>query len=342
MKKKIFGFLFLLTLPMFSGELILSENGTAKAGIVIPEKAKPIVRFAARELKEHLDAMTGADFPIGTKTDKPCSIRLGFGAAEQFVPDEYVLSVKGNGIDIYGRDSDAKVELFDFFYDNQYKGTLSGVYRFLDSLGVRWPAPGASSIPNRKMLVIPEGEIHFKPVLRGRGIIDAWNFMSVYPDAKEYVRNTNEFYLWGLRNGVSTRKLVPGCHSERYLGLYQNPERLKNPDSWKLGKNGVRNPNYSCWSSPATKEYFLRAADAYFSGKSPKEAGFNLKGYLHSRWPMPFIVPDEFMIDPMDHYTDEDGRCWCPRCEAFRKKYPCPDDSELMWKIIFRRPPMCA
>ena len=77
MKTLLSYFLFLLILPAFSAELVLAENGSAKAGIVIPEKAKPIVRFAARELKAHLDAMTGADFPIGTETDKPCSIRLG-------------------------------------------------------------------------------------------------------------------------------------------------------------------------------------------------------------------------------------------------------------------------
>ena len=334
MKTLLSYFLFLLILPAFSAELVLAENGSAKAGIVIPEKAKPIVRFAARELKAHLDAMTGADFPIGTETDKPCSIRLGFGNAEQFAPDEYVICAKGKTIGIHGRDSDAEADLFRFFHDDPYKGTLTGVYGFLDTLGVRWPAPGSSSIPKRKRVAIPEGERHFKPVFRFRQIIGTWDFQSLYPDAGEYVRSVNDIYLWGLRNGVSTRKLVPGGHSERSLGLYKNPERLKNPDSWKLGKNGVRNPNYSCWSSPATKEYFLRAADAYFSGKSPKEAGFDLNGYLDSKWPMPFIVPDEFMIDPMDHYTNEDGRCWCPRCEAFRKKYPCPDDSELMWKMI--------
>ena len=37
-----------------AAEITLAENGQAKAGIVIPADAKPIVRFAAGELAEHL------------------------------------------------------------------------------------------------------------------------------------------------------------------------------------------------------------------------------------------------------------------------------------------------
>ena len=334
MKKRLCSFLFLAALYVFSGDLTLAENGIAQAGIVIPEKAKPVVLFAAKELKTHLDAMTGADFVIGTKTSKPCSIRLGFGNTEKFIPDEYVISVKERTVEIYGRDSDRGVILFDLFYDNPYKGTLSGVYGFLDSLGIRWPAPGAAHVPKKKTVSIQEGFVRFKPVFKSREIADAWNFIAVYPDAKEYVQHTGDIYLWGLRNGASTRSLVPGCHSEHALGLFRNSERMKEQDSWKLGKDGIRNKNYSCWTSPATKKYWLKAADAYFSGISPQNAGFDLKGYLHSKWPMPFIISDEFMIDPMDHSSDEDGRCWCKRCDDFRRKYKCADDTEIIWKVI--------
>jgi hypothetical protein len=40
------------------------------------------------------------------------------------------------------------------------------------------------------------------------------------------------------------------------------------------------------------------------------------------------------MIDPMDHSVGCDGRCRCQRCNEFREKYPCTDDSELVWKVI--------
>ena len=75
--------------------------------------------------------------------------------------------------------------------------------------------------------------------------------------------------------------------------------------------------------------------DGYFSGKTPAECGFgNIKGYLHSKWPFPFISLDEFMIDPMDHDNSSDGRCWCDRCQEFRKKVPCVDDTEIIWHVL--------
>jgi hypothetical protein len=29
-----------------------------------------------------------------------------------------------------------------------------------------------------------------------------------------------------------------------------------------------------------------------------------------------------------------DGRCRCPRCNAFREQHPCPDDSEIVWQVV--------
>ena len=39
------------------------------------------------------------------------------------------------------------------------------------------------------------------------------------------------------------------------------------------------------------------------------------------------------MIDPHDNDGVTDGRCRCPR-NAFREQHPCPDDSEIVWKVI--------
>ena len=47
-----------------AGELVLAENAMAKAVIVVPANAGKPVSFAARELKQFLDAVTGANFTI--------------------------------------------------------------------------------------------------------------------------------------------------------------------------------------------------------------------------------------------------------------------------------------
>ena len=54
MKKWMVALLIGIVSAVSAAEITLAENGQAKAGIVIPEKAKPIIRFAAQELAEHL------------------------------------------------------------------------------------------------------------------------------------------------------------------------------------------------------------------------------------------------------------------------------------------------
>ena len=337
MKRLILCLAALTSLAVSAADITLAENGTAKAVIVIPEKARPIVQFAARELSDHLKAMTGAEFPVGVKPGPDVNFYLGFGNADSFATDEYVISARGTRIDIYGKDTEKPVDLFDYYYDNPDKGTLRGVYNFLDSLGIRWLAPGKDgvSIPECKNLRIPEQELRFKPYFSYRKNSDGYDFMTVHPDARGYVDSVKEVYLWGIRNHAAVRYSVVECHSERHLKLFENPEWLAHPEAQQLMKNGKRNPHYSCWTDPLTKEIWRRAANGYFSGKTPQECGFlNLKGYLGSKWPFPFFKPDEFMIDPMDHYTGNDGRCYCERCEEFRKQHPCKDDTEIIWRVI--------
>lgn len=327
--------LFLALLPVNAGEIKLASGGKALAGIVVPANAKPIIRFAARELKTHLDKMTGASFEITDSPHLPVNIYLGAAAAEDFEQDEFVISAKGDRIDIYGKDTDKEVYYFDFFHDNPDKGTLRGVFNFLDMLGVRWPMPGFDHVPQCRELTFPEKTVRYKPILPERTIKGGWDFMILYPDAKEYVSRVNDFYLWGMRNNVSTRRMVSGCHTERALKFDTHPERLKNPSSMRLNPQGKREPQFSCWSDPVNLELWKRAADTYFSGKTPAEGGFpGIKGYLGSPWPSTFMSPDEFMIDPMDHFSGNDGRCRCARCDELRKKYPCEDDSEIIWRLI--------
>ena len=133
--KKLAAALFIVICAILSAaEITLAENGQAKAGIIIPEKAKPIVRFAARELADHLKLMTGADFNVSSRPVSGVNFYLGFGDAVKFDPDEYVIEAKEKRIDIYGKDTSKRVDLFNYFYDNPDKGTLRGVYNFLDSL----------------------------------------------------------------------------------------------------------------------------------------------------------------------------------------------------------------
>jgi hypothetical protein len=344
--KKTFGLILSLTgAALSAGDITIAEKGKAAADIVIPAEPSAYVRFAAGELKYYLDKMSGGDFKITDSPLSPVKIHLGKSPAaaamglnpESLKEDSFFISAGGNDIFIVGDDNPAaeKVSLFHMFHDEPRRGTILGVYDFLESLGARWPAPGAENefVPWKDSLKIPEGTQKREPFFQDRMFSSGfWNFMTAYPDAKEYVKSSDDMYLWGLRLKHSTRLMLVGCHSERSLEL----KTLWGGKSEHAALiNGERNGNYSCWTDPAVIEVWKKAADVYFSGGKPAEAGLpHLKPYLGSSWPWPFINPDEFMIDPMDHYTGCDGRCRCDRCNEFRKKHPCDDDTELLWSAI--------
>ncbi|MBR4664971.1 MAG: hypothetical protein IKO93_13955, partial [Lentisphaeria bacterium] len=147
----------------------IAENGEARAGILIPKNAKPIVRLAAKELAGYLKKITGADFPIGPTAQFKTNFKLGFGDPAGLDNEEFIIRTKDGQIEIFGHDTDYKVSWRHYFSCDE-KGTLLGVWYFLELLGVRWPAPGMDHVPEQKTLVLKPLDIRFKPFFRDRHI----------------------------------------------------------------------------------------------------------------------------------------------------------------------------
>ncbi len=337
--KKLFILLVLLSAVSNAAPLKIAENGKALAGILIPADAKPVTRLAADELAEYLKKMTGAEFTVGTQSPHQVNFKIGFGDASDFLPNEYVIRTNGNDIEIYGRDSDKKLIWFELFYHTPWQGSLRGVYEFLDLQGIRWPNPSIEYVPRKSTMTVPDLNIRRKIEFVYISDAHSWDFIRKQKDGKEYVKNVDEVFKWLLRIGFySDRFHVYGCHTEHYLGLYKDPQWLSDPTRLSLGKDGKRNARYSCWTHPDVVKIWIKAVDGYFSGKSTKEAGFPYiqgkppKGISH--WPYPFVMPNEFMVDPMDNTSTCDGRCYCERCEEYRRQHPCADDTEIMWNVI--------
>ena len=321
--------------------LKVAENGKALAGILIPQNAKPVTRVAANELALYLKRMTGAKFTVGTKSAHKVNFKIGFGNAAAFQPNEYVIRTVGNNIEIYGRDSEKQFVWFEFFYHIPWQGSLRGVYEFLDLQGVRWPNPSIEYVPRKKELIINDLDIRRKFDFIMIADSPAWDFLSRPKDGKAYTDNVENVFKWLLRIGFhSNRFHLYGCHTEYSLGLHKDPEWLANPEHLLLDRNGVRQKRFACWSHPDLLKVWIRAVDGYFSGKSHIESGFKYiagkapKGI--SKWPYPFVCPDEFMLDPMDNDGVNDGQCQCERCKKFRKAHPCADDTELIWDVIIK------
>ena len=145
--KKILFVLAAFAAVLSAAPLKIAENGKAFAGILVPAKAKPVTVVAAQELALYLKKMTGAEFTVGTKSPHKVNFRIGFGDAEKFEINEYAIKTTASTIEIYGKDSDAPFNWFDFFHDIPQQGSLRGVYEFLDLQGVIWPNPGIDDEP---------------------------------------------------------------------------------------------------------------------------------------------------------------------------------------------------
>ncbi len=123
---------------------LLVDNGKSEYSIITGKDASPSEKRAAAELQRFLEEMSGATLPVvmagGPVRGK--SIFVGDSAAlqarkhgivfESLGPEGYVLKTLGSDIVIAG---------------GRPRGTMYGVYGYLDKLGCRWFTDNVSRIP---------------------------------------------------------------------------------------------------------------------------------------------------------------------------------------------------
>ncbi|NLC59197.1 MAG: DUF4838 domain-containing protein [Armatimonadetes bacterium] len=174
-----------------AGELVLVEQGQARAQVVVPAEAPSAVRAAAEEFVRVLQQMTGASLPLVTEPESdPARPRVLIGACQ--APE--------------GLDADPAVIQGDAAYagyvvacgrnvlalrGNTAVGTANAVYGFLqDQLGVRWFLPGElfTVVPRRRTVRVPEmrqvvtpsfvcrlGSASWDPLMRAWGERNRWD-----------------------------------------------------------------------------------------------------------------------------------------------------------------------
>ena len=140
-----------LAATLDGSHLELVSNGASDYVIVVAKGASESEKFAAAELANHFQQMSGAVLKIETESDKvpEKAIIIGDGPAaqaagvkidaEKLSTDGYTMKVSGTKLVIAG---------------GRQRGTLYGVYDLLAELGCRWWAPGASTIPQMKTIAV--------------------------------------------------------------------------------------------------------------------------------------------------------------------------------------------
>jgi hypothetical protein len=142
----------------------ISQDGQAKAVIVIAADAPEPEQYAAKELADFLGKITGAAFESAGRA-KPNASCIFVGPAAAQWADEPVstdgLGAEGIIIRTVGDDL--------VLAGGQPRGTLYAVYTFLeDQLGCRWWSSTESTIPNKPTITVDGLNVRYVPALEFR------------------------------------------------------------------------------------------------------------------------------------------------------------------------------
>ena len=127
----------------------LAKDGAAGWKIVLPNEPTIVEKTAARELAEHLNLVTGAEFPAVAEKEVPADGRslifVGNTAKapkKEYQFDEILIKMDGGNLILAG---------------HQKRGCLYAVYSFLqDVVGVRWWTPEDTFIPKKPTLAVAD------------------------------------------------------------------------------------------------------------------------------------------------------------------------------------------
>ncbi len=237
--------------------LELVKDGKALAVIVTDAKATECVKYAVKELNDHIELCTGAKLPVVTDDKKIegsaiyvgktiLSERLGV-SPDMLSPDSWIVRRVDNAIIISGGDNkynlNPKSKLLVPF------GTLYAAYEFLErQLKVRWYWPGklGTVAPENKNIII--GNINWtgNPSYNTR-----FAFYSV-PDDKDI--STDETTVWWRRMRWGSVGGSPiGMHSfNQWPGRFakDHPEYFAIQPDGKPLLNASNGGGHVCFSNP--------------------------------------------------------------------------------------------
>ena len=236
----------------------VAENGVLKADIVMPAKPLDAERYAAIELKNHLDKAFGVPAVIIKenalrKSKYPFHFFVGATAAakkagipgRELAPDEHVVKTRGNGFFLVGRDGPVKFrDIYRRISEPALCATIYAVYDFLENeMGVKWiwPGPTGEVVPKRKSFSTGEIDRVFREPLEDR-IMGAMNWrggsmgFSGKPAAIAFFDAQGRFLV---RHRLGRRRKFESGHS--FNGWWERYGK-EHPEYFNMLPGGVRRP----------------------------------------------------------------------------------------------------
>jgi len=271
-----------------------AKDSEAWIAFLLAANAHDRVHSAAKDLQEHLRAITGAELPLVEDTARPEGALILIGDTAQgralgFPGDalnkHYVLvRVSGNALVLQGRDHAA----WDGRHPRGFSGTSDAVYVFLEQvLGVRWFAPGKVGRelpPATRDLSVPDDlDVSQTPSVVFGGEMGRMRWHS-----RNRAKVRGSIKQWGGHNWTDLLK------TDIYLDKENHPESY-HPEHFALvgGKRGPVDPwpgGSLCTSNPDVIRICADSVRRLF------DAGF-----------------DVVELGAPDSYSDVKA-CHCPEC----------------------------
>ena len=313
-------------LPPLPGEaqVLIVEDGRARAVVVTADEPTPTATYAAAELVRHIALATGVSLRTVPESEAPEDVHsrvyVGdtetgrtFGLDPESLPREtYVLRSVGNDLFIGGRESGGD----PFSEHNPEVGPLFGVYEILEEvLGVRWLWPGelGTYVPGTDAVRISAIDETAAPALRFRhfswGAIRSVALGGAPLDpgdeklgfsrdvAVEYGKAVQVLLRRHRLGGMDAKP--PSGHA--FSGWWQRYGR-EHPDWFQLRRDGVRGD-----------------PDTSYAHVAMCVSNEELQDFVVSRWD----GESWLRLGPVDR----PGRCTCDVCQA----WDAPQPEEPPW-----------
>ena len=218
----------------FYAALSLAADLTIKKGdsleILLADNATPAEKYAAEELSTYLGRVLSQPIPIKSAfqpSGGAFPIVVGWHPLnadlhpEKLKEEESVVDIGSSAIRIVGGRSTVadthNIPLHD-------RGSLYGVYDFLETIGIRWyrPEPWGEHVPKLDEIKLQQGRDQSEPVFKYRYGISHYNTWGAPPEwidrhfmAKRWaIRNRQNTNLWRERN-------KPGIDPATFGGAYE-------------------------------------------------------------------------------------------------------------------------
>ena len=281
--------------------LQLAVNGKTEYVIAVGTNAIPAEQYAAKDLSNYLQKITGAAFPVVAEKDAAKAKAVIYVGATDFAvkngirqntldDEEWIIRNVGKNLIITG---------------GRPRGTLYGVYEFLEQQGCAWFDELTESIPKKATLTIAPLSIRRKPAFKLRMIFTGTADTMAAQLAR--VRN-KDTRIWKAELGF----VEPGPGHTFYAYSKRFPK--DHPEYHAMNANGERIPATSasgpgqiCLTNPEVRKLMVKLLDEDIRNHKKAKASDIAKGAKPR--PIYYITPN-----------DNAFNCQCPPCKAFMLK----------------------